>query len=129
MTDSNELILLVDDEEINLFLLQKRLGKDFKIVTALSGIEALEVLQKHQSNIKAVISDMMMPGMDGIEFITQAKEKYPTIHCFILTGYYNNDKLASALKTRLIEGLFEKPFDYEVIKNTISMAIKDQIPG
>ena len=67
MTTPLALVMLVDDEAPFVETMTKRLIKrDLNVISAFSGQEALETLEKHQ-NVDVVILDVKMPGMDGIE--------------------------------------------------------------
>ncbi|RLD63614.1 MAG: response regulator [Bacteroidetes bacterium] len=112
-------VLYVDDEPINLKLFFLNLQKRFNIITAKSGYEGLEQL-KLNSNIDVVISDMKMPGMNGIEFIRKASGDFPDVLYFILTGFDINEEIADALNERLIYKYFRKPFNIEEIETTIT---------
>ncbi|MEP1096733.1 MAG: response regulator [Cyclobacteriaceae bacterium] len=114
-------VLFVDDEEINLFLFEKTFERDFHLLTALSGMEGLEKLQEHEKRIKVVISDMRMPSMNGLEFVAKARSRFDKISYFILTGYSFNEELESALERKLIDKIFNKPFDYESIKEAVGL--------
>jgi len=118
--DKKEMILYVDDEEINLFLFQKRFEDTLDVLTAESGEEGLEKLKANASKIKAVISDLRMPGMNGLEFIGTAKKEYNHISYYILTGYEFSEDLQDAISNKLIEDLFRKPFDFEQILEAVS---------
>lgn len=113
-------ILYVDDEEVNLFLFQKRFEDSMDIFTAESGEEGLVTLKKNSEKIKAVITDMRMPGMTGLEFVDQAKKEFTDIPFYILTGYESSPELEDAITNKLIEDLFRKPFDFELIFDVIS---------
>ena len=76
-------ILYVDDEEINLFIFEQTFQDDYKVFTANSGEEGLKQLDNHAESILVVISDMRMPNMNGVEFITQAKAKHQKIRCLL----------------------------------------------
>ena len=77
-------VLLVDDEAPFVETMTKRLEKrNLEIISALSGLEALETLQGHQ-NIDVVILDVKMPGMDGIETLGEIKKLYPLIEVIML---------------------------------------------
>jgi len=78
VTSISEIILLVDDNIEILTYLQKELSKEFKIVTAQNGCEALEVLARE--NVSLVVSDVMMPEMDGMELCTHIKENPSLCH-------------------------------------------------
>lgn len=112
-------ILYVDDESINLFLFSQIFEKKYRIITAESGYAGLNLIEKNP-NIDVVISDMKMPGMNGIEFIQKAKELYSNIHYYILTSYDITPEIDNALKSGLIDKYFQKPFNLKEIESTIS---------
>ena len=116
--DEKVRILYVDDEEINLTLFKLIFKKKFNVLTAESGLEGLEAL-KSNNNIVVVISDMKMPGMNGIEFIKLAKKDFPNIQFSILTGYDINEEIADAMNERLIYRYFRKPFNKTEIEESI----------
>jgi len=117
-------ILYVDDEQINLKLFAMNMAKKYNVLTAENGIEGLEVLENHPA-IQIVVSDMKMPKMNGLEFIKIAKEKYPEIHFFILTGYEITSEIEEALKSKLIINYFRKPFVIGDIDLSISKAMNN----
>jgi two-component system response regulator (stage 0 sporulation protein F) len=115
-------ILYVDDEEINLMLFEANFREKYKVITADSGKQALKLLEKI-SDISVVISDMRMPKMNGIEFIKKAKQKYPKLSFYILTGYDINQEISSALNNKLINNYFRKPFNIEEISGSINVSV------
>ena len=118
----NITILYVDDEETNLFLLRVTFESKYKVLTANSGEEGLNKLEEHKDEIIVVISDMSMPGMNGVEFIKKAKENHSQISYFILTGYDYNDQIDEALKSNVIQKFFTKPFDAAQIEDAVEEA-------
>lgn len=112
-------VLYVDDEEMNLTLFRITFQDKFQIHIAKDGFEGLSVLKDKGEQLNTVVSDMRMPGMDGIDFISQAKDKFPHLRCFILTGFPSNEKVRSAIKDHLIINSFSKPFDMETIQNAV----------
>jgi two-component system, response regulator, stage 0 sporulation protein F len=115
-------ILYVDDEPINLLLFQKNFEKKYSVITAESGQNGLEELLKNTA-IKIVISDMKMPGMNGVEFIRKAKKEYPSIEFFILTGFEITVEIADALNEKIINKYFRKPFNMYDIETAINEAL------
>jgi CheY-like chemotaxis protein len=115
-------IMYVDDEKVNLQLFELIFSKKYEVITAISGISALNLLEENLDTM-IVISDMKMPLMTGIEFIHIAKEKYPDIKYYILTGYDITNEIQEALDTKLIMRYFRKPFDINEIDKTISTAV------
>ncbi|MEQ9403589.1 MAG: response regulator [Cyclobacteriaceae bacterium] len=118
-------ILYVDDEEANLFLFDVNFGSRYPVFTASSGGEALSVLEANSDEIIVVISDMKMPGMNGIEFIKEARNKYSNIVYFILTGYASNDEIEDALENKIIYQWFTKPFNMKEVEEAIQNALME----
>ncbi|MFH1783232.1 MAG: DNA-binding response regulator [Candidatus Omnitrophota bacterium] len=113
---SSEKILIVDDDKFvrDTF---KASFDEYKIITASSGEEALNTLQKPH-NINLIIVDMMMPGMTGIELVRKIKSRDPEQKVILLTGYSSKDVLLEALRSDVDEYL-EKPFDIKSTKKAI----------
>jgi two-component system response regulator (stage 0 sporulation protein F) len=116
-------LLYVDDEPLNLQLFAYNFKSMFDVRTAESGDAGLEMLRKEPS-VSIVISDMKMPGMNGIEFIKKAKELSPNIICFILTGFDITDEILFALQEELIHQYFRKPFSMKEVEKAIMGALK-----
>jgi two-component system, response regulator, stage 0 sporulation protein F len=116
-------IMYVDDEELNLHLFKLNFNRKYEVITAESGISALNLLEEHLDTV-IVISDMKMPIMTGIEFIQKAKVKYPDIKFYILTGYDITNEIQEALDTKLILEYFRKPFDFNEIENAIKTVLE-----
>ena len=102
-------LLYVDDEDLNIQLFLMLFSKKFNVITSNSGKEALNILDEHK-DIFVVISDMKMPEMNGLEFISKAREKYDNIKYFILTGFEITNEISEALKNNIICSYFKKPF-------------------
>lgn len=117
-------ILYVDDEAINLMLFKINLQKKYEVLTAENGINALEILSV-EKDISIVFSDMRMPEMNGIEFITRAKDLYPEINFYILTGFEITSEISKAMDNGLIDKYFQKPFNI----NLISLEIENILSG
>ena len=81
------LIMLVDDEVPFVETMTKRLAKrDLNVISAFSGQEALETIDKHR-NVDVVVLDVKMPGMDGIETLKKLKTAYPLTEVVMLTAH------------------------------------------
>lgn len=112
-------VLFTDDEDINHQVFQLYFEDDYDILMATDGNQALQILSEND-DIKVVISDLVMPGMNGIEFISEAKIKYPEIHFFILTGYEISDDLRTILNNKIATGYFRKPLNANEVKIAIN---------
>ncbi len=76
-----------------------------------------------EDEIIVVISDMKMPGMNGIEFIKKARVSHSKIVYFILIGFDINSEISEALSNNIIHKYFRKPFDM----HDIDVAIKEDV--
>lgn len=111
-------ILYVDDEVLNLTVFQLTFKNQYEVITAKNGLEGLQSLDANP-DVYAVISDMKMPEMNGIEFIKKANSKYPEKKYFILTGFSITDEIKQALDEGLILEYFQKPFNKALIQSSI----------
>ena len=118
----NVTLLYVDDEPINLTVFELNFNKKFNVITAVSGEDGLLKLEGNK-DIIVVISDMKMPGMNGVEFIKKAKADFLNIAYFILTGFDITDEISEALENNLIQKYFRKPFNVKEISDAIEEAI------
>lgn len=90
-------ILVIDDEEANVRVLSISLRSDgYDVATAYSGEEGLEVFKKEPADI--VLTDIKMPGMDGIEVLGKIKALEPDAEVIIITGHGDVDTAIEALK-------------------------------
>jgi DNA-binding NtrC family response regulator len=116
-------ILIVDDEP-NIISSIKRLLIDepIEILSATTAEDALEMLKEKM--VKVVISDEMMPGMSGSEFLSIVKSKYPEVIRIILTGHASSDAAIRAVNNGEVYRFLTKPWlDYELLV-TIRKAIE-----
>jgi len=111
-------ILYVDDEQTNLLLFKINFQAKFNVITGLSGFEGLEKLRENP-DVSIVISDMKMPGMNGLEFIRKAKEEFPDVIFYILTGFEITPEIEDALNCNLIHRYYCKPFKAKDIEESI----------
>lgn len=116
-------VLYVDDEYINLDLLRLTFLNEFDVVTALSGSEGLEILEQ-QPDIHVVISDLRMPGMDGLEFIREIKQRYPDKVCMLLTAFMESEVMMEGFNKELLFRYLMKPFDRDELKGTLMEALE-----
>ncbi len=123
MNDNRHTILCVDDEENILHSIRRLLRKEnYKLLTALSGEEALKILE--ENDVQLVLSDQRMPQMSGIEFLSQVKEKYPDVIRIILTGYTEIDSITESINKGNIYKFFLKPWDDQNLKLEIIRALE-----
>ncbi|MDH3327952.1 MAG: response regulator [Desulfobulbaceae bacterium] len=113
-------VMLVDDEEQFLEVLSERLeARGLRVNTVTSGEEA--VGEVDEKNFDAIIVDLAMPGIDGIETLRRIKEKRPDMEIIMLTGHGTVQSGVEAMKLGA-EDFLEKPVDINVLLERISEA-------
>lgn len=112
-------VLYVDDEPTNLIFFKIMLQNQLKVVTAQSGKEALQILENGQ-HVDLIISDMLMPGMNGIEFLTLAEKFDNRIPRIMLSGYDKSPEIEAAINSGLIFEYLNKPLDRDRLMSLIS---------
>lgn len=124
MTETQEpfRIIVVDDEEIVLSLIRDTFEEEgYAIKTASNGEEALKLT--FDETFDLLITDIRMPGMDGIELVRRVREKQPDIGVIFMTGYANLNSAKNAIK----QGAFDyimKPFEIAEIRKAVKDAIR-----
>ena len=114
-------VLLVDDEVPFVEAMARRLKKrDVNIVTSFSGLEALDVLSE-DSSIEVVILDVKMPGMDGIETLSEIRKKFPLQEVIMLTGHATVETGIEGMKLGAFDYLM-KPCDMDVLMEKVKEA-------
>ena len=107
----NQRILIVEDEQNLARTLAQalRLGSDgrFRVETCVSAEEALDRLREKRYHV--VISDLRLPGIDGLELITHVKTNYEDTHTILITGFGSDE--VEAQVDQMTEGYLTKPFD------------------
>jgi response regulator RpfG family c-di-GMP phosphodiesterase len=122
-------LLLVDDEPNILNALKRLLRREsYKIYTANSGPEALEILALHP--VQVVISDQRMPEMSGIELLSKIKTLYPNTVRIILSGYSELGTVTDAINQGAVWKYLSKPWDDELLKDEVRNAFAaEQLSG
>jgi response regulator RpfG family c-di-GMP phosphodiesterase len=122
--NKNGTIIYIDDEEINVKIFKIRMSKKFAVLTGLNASEGLKLLEEHD-DVKVVLSDLKMPGMNGIEFINVASKKYNDLNFFLVTGYGKTPEIKAMLDANNKTKYFGKPLDMQEIEQAISTLFED----
>jgi len=116
-------ILIVDDEPDVISAIKRSLMEEtYNIYAANSGADGLKILKEHK--IKLVISDEMMPGMTGIEFLSTVKNLFPETVRIMLTGHASIQAAMKAVNSGEIYRFFSKPWDHVELNLSIRSAIE-----
>ncbi|MBI4653833.1 MAG: response regulator [Nitrospirae bacterium] len=113
-------VLIVDDEEQFLNVFSQRLkGRGLTIDTAASGEEAIK--HAKDRDFDAIVLDMVMPGLGGIETLKRLRTENPDLQIIILTGYATVEKGVEAIKEGAVD-FMEKPVDINKLMERIGAA-------
>jgi response regulator RpfG family c-di-GMP phosphodiesterase len=115
-------VLLVDDESAILEALSLQLRRDHKVLTAESGDEALSLLAE-QGPVAAVISDLRMPGMDGVELLRRVQLEYPDTTRVLHTAQSDLNAAISAINDGGVYRYLAKPVKTEELRATVQDAV------
>jgi CheY-like chemotaxis protein len=114
-----ELILVVDDEADVRRVVQHALEKHgYRVISAVEGGEALSLFGRHRAEIKAVLTDMMMPGMDGPSLVQALRHLEPKLPIIGMTGVAEKAEFKKGETLGLL-ALLTKPFNSAELLNTL----------
>ena len=124
---AKSVIVVVDDEEmvtqsIKNFL---TLETDYEVLTYTSPIDAIDGLKKHQVDV--IISDYLMPELNGIDFFLKVKEFQPQATRILLTGYADKENAIKAINDVGLYQYIEKPWENEDLKLIIRNGIEKRM--
>ncbi len=120
MADEKITVLYVDDEENNLFSFKATFRIKYNVLTAISGDEALKILETKKVHI--IVTDQRMPEMTGVEFLEKVLEKYADPMRILLTGYADMGAVVDAVNKGKIFHYLAKPWNEEELDLTINRA-------
>ena len=127
-------LLCVDDELIVLTALKDQLrrafGAEFHIDVAESAEEALELLDElagQGHRLLVIVSDWLMPGMKGDEFLEQAHHRFPTVVKIMLSGQAQQEAVDRAKREAGLHEFLAKPWNAAELVETINQGLKDKL--
>ena len=122
-------ILVVDDEKDMQVLFEQRFrkeirAKEMEFVFAFSGEDALSYLSQHVHEVVLILSDINMPGMNGLELLANIKHKYdtPPPVVMMITAYGDADNYNEAIRLGA-DDFLTKPLDFNLLKEKLKKAI------
>jgi len=127
-------LLCVDDEVIVLTALKDQLrrayGSDFVIDVAESAEEALELLDELSEQghkVLVIVSDWLMPGMKGDEFLIQAHQRFPTVVKIMLSGQAEQAAVDRARREAGLHEFLAKPWNAAELVDSINLGLRDRL--
>lgn len=116
-------ILFVDDDPDLLAGIRRQLRREFDILTAEGGDGGLDVLQDDDA-VAVVVSDMRMPGMNGVEFLEQVRKLSPDTVRIMLTGYADLETAIEAVNSGKIFQFLTKPISSGELKEILRTSLE-----
>ncbi len=116
-------ILIVDDDRDMLSMLERIVHKKCRcaVKTASSGEDALQLLAEWQPDL--VLTDIKMPGLDGLALLQKIREQYPAVAVIMMSGYGTVESAIAALKNGAYD-FIQKPFDNEHLLHTLQRCLE-----
>jgi two-component system response regulator HupR/HoxA len=117
-------ILVIDDEVRSQEALRRTLEEDFEVFAASSAAAGMEILESEQStaDIRIVLCDQRMPGMTGVEFLKQVRDRWPDVIRIILSGYTEAEDIIAGVNEAGIWQYLLKPWQPEQLLLTLQRA-------
>jgi DNA-binding NtrC family response regulator len=124
MSDQQTTVMIVDDEEMVVTSIRSflELETSHRVRTFTSPSDALDALAAE--HVHVIVADYMMPGMDGITFLTATRELRPQAARILLTGYADRDNAIRAINEAGLYHYLQKPWDNEELKLIIRNGIE-----
>jgi len=109
-------VMIVDDEDMVVGAIQSflELETSYDVLPFTSPEIALETLEERPTHV--IVADFMMPGMDGVSFLTRARELRPAATRILLTGYADKQNAIRAINEAGLYAYLEKPWNNEALK-------------
>lgn len=110
MTEINKTLILCLDDEIEITrALDLFLSRHYEVLTANHPNQALEIVKEHP-DLKVILSDYVMPEMNGCEFFEEVRKINDEVHRIIISGYANDIDIQNHLEDETIHKIFSKPW-------------------
>lgn len=118
MVNQIKKVLVVDDNEDVLKTITKYLEqKNYNVIAATNGLDALKMLEAENGNFDLLITDLVMPSISGVAVISIVKERYPKVPIIAITGWGEHpEALATEAKADIV---LEKPFELDEFNRII----------
>ena len=124
MERNNNNVLVVDDDRELRFIFSVRLIRaGYKVYVATNGLEALEQMEKHQVDV--VLTDYRMPKMDGFEFLSVCRVKWPEIPVVIFSG--EQDDMPHEAMDRGAFAWVRKGSDFTMLLEVLAAAVQQSV--
>ena len=119
--DNAHTVLVVDDEPANLRMMERLLRRQYRVLTANGGLEAMEILEHEK--VSLLMTDHRMPGMTGLELLMRSKELDADMARIMVTANTDNEISMEAINTAGVLRVIHKPWDPDRVLQFVQEAL------
>ncbi len=124
LTGTGTILLVEDEDAVRIFSARALRNKGYEVFEARGGEEALQILTTHGSKIDLLVSDVVMPHMDGPTLVAKVRQTFPRLKVIFISGY-TEDKFRDQLKAGEVVHFLGKPFNLK----QLAMKVKEVLEG
>lgn len=121
-TDTHPVIMFIDDEQRVLKSMRAMFRRDYEVLLANSGAEALQLLETH--DVEVVVSDQRMPEMTGVEVLAEIKQRSPETIRILLTGYADLAAVEASINEAEVFKYLMKPCPADEVRGAVQAALE-----
>ncbi len=125
-TGSETLLLVEDDQNVREIAEKMLSNQGYWVLSAKDGETALDIYKDQAADIDLIITDVVMPGISGVELCKTLSAQYPDIRALLMSGYSDHTNLP--LQDSYIVGFLQKPFERSLFATTVRNVL-DQVPA
>lgn len=123
--DGSEVVLVVEDEEdVRRFVVQALQRAEYTVLEARDGAEALATADARETPIDLVVTDVIMPNMDGSELVRRLRARYPRVRVLFMSGFPEDDEMSHGSGDAI--PFLAKPFTAQSIRDAVQRALAGQ---
>jgi two-component system, cell cycle response regulator CpdR len=122
-TPMAKILIVEDDESMNEILVSTLSEEDHEVQSAFNGPNALELCETNQFDL--VVTDVRLPGIDGVEMFHKLRALLPKVKCIVITGYASEDTPVRAIRLKIDDYLF-KPFSLRYFLQAVDRALHEE---
>ena len=119
MGQGETVLVVEDDESLRQVMVESLELLNYQVICAANGRDALAIYQEKADEIALIVSDLIMPGIGGLELTTTLRQKNPSAKVLIVTGYPSKE-IKIDLKAASVNGWLQKPINLETLAQTIA---------
>lgn len=116
-------LVVEDDSSMNEILVSTLTDDDHEVVSVFTGQEGIDWCKS--LNFDLVLTDVRLPGIDGVETLEQIKKLQPKVRCIVITGYASEDTPVRAIRLNIDDYLF-KPFSLKYFLNSVNRVLSQE---